>query len=50
MKKYFILLMVVLMLAGLTFSSFAQWKGNEWAKDVGGTPTRDCLKDGSCQD
>jgi len=46
MKNFFILLMVVLILAGLTFSSFADWTGNG-NPDVG---DRDCLKDGSCID
>jgi hypothetical protein len=53
MKKFFILLMVVLMLAGLTFGSFAMndtpgWNGQEHAYDQGGDPIRD--RDGSCQD
>ena len=38
MKKFFILLMVVLMLAGLTFSSFAGPKGNgDCVRDKDGT-------------
>jgi len=49
MKKYFILLMVVLMLAGLTFTSFADdhpgRNGNEYAIEQDGEP----LRDGSCQ-
>jgi len=49
MKKFFILLIVVLMLAGLTFTSFAakpdnpRWNGNEHAYDQDGTPLRDCV-------
>jgi len=48
MKKFFILLMVVLMLAGLAFTSFAQWNGNQYAKNIDtiGEPPRD----GSCGD
>ena len=50
MKKFFILLMVVLMLAGLTFTSFAQWNdnenGNEYAYDQEDGP----LRDGSCKE
>jgi len=46
MKKFFILLMVVLMLAGLTFTSFAQRNGNEYAYNQEDGP----LRDGSCQD
>jgi hypothetical protein len=45
MKKNFILLMVVIMLAGLAFGSFAEWTGNG-RTDVG-DPIRDCLKDGT---
>ena len=56
MKKFFILLIVVIMLTGLTFSSFAakpddpQWNGNEYANNQEDGPLRDCLKDGSCID
>jgi len=48
MKKFFILLMVVIMLTGLTFSSFAVWTG----KGVSGVgdQIRDCLKDGTGSD
>ena len=46
MKNFFILLMVVLMLAGLTFTSFAHQNGNEYAYNQEDGP----LRDGSCQD
>ena len=46
MKKFFILLIVVLMLAGLSFTSFAGQNGNEYAYDQEGGP----LRDGSCQE
>ena len=46
MKKFFILLMVVLMLAGLTFTTFAGQNGNEYAYNQEDGP----LRDGSCQD
>ena len=44
MKKFFILLMVVLMLAGLTFSSFAVKQQGEGNGDC------DQKRDGSCLD
>ncbi len=47
MKKFFILLMVVLMLAGLTFTSFAHQNGNEYAWDQ---LNEEPLRDGSCND
>ena len=50
MKKFFILLMVVIMLAGLAFSSLAKQTGYQNANLQDGEPTRDCLKDGSCID
>ena len=50
MKKFFILLIVVIMLTGLTFSSFARQNGNEYANNQEDGPLRDCLKDGSCID
>ena len=46
MKKFFILLMVVLMLVGLASTSFAQWNGNEYAYEQEDGP----LRDGSCRD
>jgi hypothetical protein len=52
MKKFFILLMVVIMLAGLAFGSFAAKpaspgrNGNQYAYDQDGEPPRD----GSCQE
>jgi len=45
MKKFFILLIVVLMLAGLSFTSFAGQNGNQYAYDQEDGP----LRDGSCQ-
>ena len=45
MKKFFILLMVVLMLAGLAFTTFARQNGNEYAYLQDGGP----LRDGSCR-
>ena len=46
MKNFFILLMVVLMLAGLTFTTFAGQNGHEYANNQVDGP----LRDGSCQD
>ena len=48
MKKFFILLMVVLMLAGLTFTTLAGQNGNEYANNQEDGPLR--VRDGSCQD
>jgi len=48
MKKLFILLIVIFMLVGLTFTSFAKqnYNGNEYAYNQEDGP----LRDGSCQD
>ena len=54
MKKIFILLMVVLMLAGLTSISFARWnsdeQGNEYAYDQIEQGEEGPARDGSCND